>query len=297
MNCEEWCRLKRIGNAQRFLFTLPVIAFALVFLVYPIAYSFIVSFTNFDGINAPSYIGFGNYTDLFTSPEFKRVAFNNLYVGVLGIPLSIIVPLVIAVLLYEEVKGYKFFKVSFLLPSALSVVIIGIVFRTFFQYNGPVNKILEFLGLSGLEVDWLSSGYTSVPVIVLAMIWATFGVNIIIYLAGMSMIPQTVYESTELDGFSWFQKLRYITIPMMIGVIEFVTVNCIVNVFSSMFGYIYTITNGGPGYESTVLEYLIFIKGFMLNNLGLACAISVILFILMILLARVVMKVFKEDWL
>jgi len=128
------------------------------------------------------------------------------------------------------------------------------------------------------------------------MVWATFGVNTVIFLAGMGMIPQSVYESTELDGFNWFQKTFYITIPMIMGVFEFVVVTSIVNVFSSMFGYIYTITSGGPGYESTVFEYLIFIKGFRLNNLGYASAISVILFILMLLLTKYIMKLFKEDW-
>lgn len=288
--------MRRYGNMQRFLFTLPVIAFILIFLVYPIIYSFIISMTRFDGITGPVFSGLRNYSELFTSNEFRRVAFNNLYFAVLGIPLSVILPLVVAVLMFEEIKGHKFFKVSFLLPSALSVVIVGIMFRTFFAYDGPVNKILSLVGLGGIDIDWLASGNTSIPVITMALVWATFGVNAIIFLAGMSMIPQDVYESTELDGFNWFQKTVYITIPMIINIFEFVTVTCLINVFSSMFGYVYTITSGGPGYESTVLEFLIFIKGFRLNNLGYASAVSVILFILMLLLTWLIMKLFKEDW-
>ena len=288
--------MRKFGSIQRVMFTLPVIVFMLVFLAYPIAYSFIISMTKFDGISSPVFSGFKNYIDLFYSDEFRRVAFNNLYCAIIGIPLSIILPLIVSVLMFEEVKGHKIFKVAFLLPSALSVVIVGIMFRTFFGYEGLINKILSIIGLGGNPIDWLAQGSTSIPVIVLAMVWSTFGVNAIILLAGMSTIPQSVYESADMDGFNWLQKTFFITIPMIINVFEFVTVISIVNVFSSMFGFVYTITSGGPGYESSFMEYLIFIKGFQLNNFGYASAISVILFIVMLILTQLTMKLFKEDW-
>jgi len=108
------------------------------------------------------------------------------------------------------------------------------------------------------------------------------------------MIPTSVYESAEIDGFNWFQKLFYITIPMIVGVFEFVIVLSIILILSSMFGYIFTLTGGGPGYESTVLEYLIYIKGFRLNDLGYASAISIVLFIVMLIITVAVRKVFSR---
>jgi multiple sugar transport system permease protein len=285
---------KKTEYIQRALFTAPAIVFVLVFMAYPIVYSLGMSFTNFDGINPPRFTGIANYIELFTSMEFTRVALNNLYFAVLGIPLSIVVPFVVAVLLFERARGHAFFKVAFLIPSALSVVIVGMLFRIFFSYGGPIHRLLCLFAPTFSELDLWSSGLTSIPIIILAMTWATFGVNAVIFLSAMSLIPLSVYESCALDGFSWLQKLYYITLPMIMSVVEFVTVMSVINVFSSMFGYIYTITGGGPGYESTVLEYLIFIKGFRLNNLAYASATSSVLFVFILLLTVLLMRFFAR---
>jgi multiple sugar transport system permease protein len=281
---------------KRVLFTVPAILLVAVFMVYPVFYSFGISFTHFDGLHKPVFDGLRNYITMFTSDEFREVIRNNLYFALLGIPLSILIPLALSVFLFDEVPGHKIFKVVFLIPSALSVIIVGLLFRTFFASDGPVVAFLaKILGVQSLSL--LSSGVTSIPIIVGAMIWASFGINTIIFLAGMTSIPLEVYEATELDGFNWFQKLFYITLPMIMPVFQFVTVMSVINIFSSMFGYIYTITSGGPGYESTVLEYLIFIKGFRLNDFGYASAASTLLFAIMFILSTLIMKFFssKED--
>lgn len=285
--------MKKTIKMQQILFTLPAILLTAGFLAYPIIYSFIISLTNYNGINRLDFIGLSNYTGMMVSQEFIRVALNNLYFAVLGVPIATIIPMIIALLLYEGVIGQKFFKVTYLLPSVLSVVIVGILFRTMFSYNGPINYLLKSVGLGKYTVDWLSSGSTSIPIIILAMVWANFGINTIIYLSGMASIPPVIYESADLDGFSRYQKLIYITLPMIWSVFEFITVMNIITVFSSMFGYVFTITSGGPGYESTVLEYLLYIKGFRLNDLGYASAISVVLFIVMFLVTRLTMKFFS----
>lgn len=291
----EQAQKKRLRREylKRFSFTVPALLFLIIFMGYPIVYSFFMSFTKYDGISAAKWIGLENYIDAFTSKEFLLVLRNNLYMSVLGIPLTTIVPLFIAILLYDGVSCGKFFKVAYLLPSVFSVAIIGTLFRTFFSYNGPVNQILEALGLQQ-RVDWLGSGITSIPTIVLAVVWGGFGVNMLIFLAGMASIPGEIYESAELDGVGWFRKVFSITIPMIWDVMEFVVVNNIVTLFSSMFGYIYTMTDGGPGYESSVLEYLLYVKGFRLNDLGFACCISVVLFILVFLLSKAAMYFFRR---
>lgn len=285
--------MKKTMKIQQVLFTLPAILLTAGFLAYPIIYSFIISLTNYNGISRLDFIGLSNYAGMLVSREFLRVALNNMYFAVLGVPIATIIPMIIALFLYEGIIGQKFFKVTFLLPSVLSVVIVGILFRTMFSYNGPINYLLKSVGLGKYTVDWLSSGSTSIPIIILAMVWANFGINTIIYLSGMSSIPPSIYESADLDGFSRYQKLIYITLPMIWSVFEFITVMNIITVFSSMFGYVFTITSGGPGYESTVLEYLLYIKGFRLNDLGYASAISVVLFIVMFLFTRLTMKFFS----
>ncbi len=286
-------RLQREG-IKRFSLTLPAIVFLVVFMGYPIIYSFFTSLTDYDGINPAQWVGLQNYIEAFTSQEFRKVVWNNIYMSLLGIPLSTLVPLFIAILIFDGVKMGKFFKVAFLLPSVFSVVIVGTLFRTFFSYNGPVNKILEMLGLSALCTDWLATGTTSIPIIVLAMVWGGFGVNMLIFLAGMSTIPTDVYESARLDGVGWFRRVFCITIPMIWDVLEFVVVMNIVTLFSSMFSYIYTMTDGGPGYESSVLEYMLYVKGMRLNDMGFACCIAVILFLLVFLLSKFTRFIFRR---
>lgn len=286
---------KKIETFKKVLFTMPVIILAIVFLVYPILQSFNVSLTDYNGMNRMNFVGLSNYIDLFTSDEFFQVITNNLYFLLLGVPLSVFLPLIISILLYEGVKGHRFFKVAFLLPSVLSVSIVGLLFRFIFAYEGPFNQILTMTGLNKFAVDWIASGKTSIPLIIIAMVWSSFGVNVIIYLAGMSTIPSTVYESADLDGFGWFQKLFFITLPMIWSVFEFVTITSIISICSSMFGYIFNITNGGPGYESTVMEYLLYIKGFRLNELGYASAIAIVLLVTIVIITAGVRKLFARE--
>ena len=286
--------IKRFETFQRVLFTMPVILLCAVFLVYPIIQSFHVSLTDYNGMNRMNFIGFSNYIELFKSDEFFEVLLNNAYFLLLGVPLSVFLPLVISILLYEGVLGHRFFKVAFLLPTVLSVSIVGLLFRFIFAYEGPFNKILTLTGLDRFAVDWIASGRTSIPLIITAMIWSSFGVNVIIYLAGMATVPTSVYESADLDGFSWFGKLFFITLPMIWNVFEFVTITSIISVCSSMFGYIFNITNGGPGYESTVLEYLLYIKGFRLNDLGYASAIAMVLLVAIVSITGGIRKLFAK---
>lgn len=285
--------MKQIGASRRALYTIPAIFFVLVFFAYPIVFSLILSFTDYDAIHKTNFLGLKNYIKFFTSRELLQILGNNLYFLVLGIPLNTIVPLILAVLIYDEIPGHKAFRVIYLFPRVLSVVIVGILFRTLFSYYGPINEILRLVGLKRLAIEWFAEGRTSIPVIVLAKLWISIGINIMIYHAGMASIPPSIYESAELDGFNWFQKLIYITIPMIKSVFEFIIMLSLITMLSSMFGLTYTITSGGPGYESTALEFFIYIKGFQVSELGYASMVAVILFILVMVLTRIFMLLFR----
>lgn len=277
------------------VFALPCILFTAIFIAYPVIYSFFLSFTNYDGIKKFNFIGLGNYYELFTSSDFLSVMENNIYFFVIGVPLSVIIPLLIAVLLYEEIPGFKFFKTVYLLPSVLSVIIVGILFREIFAYRGLINYVLNSSGLGILAINWLASGKTSIPIINVVMVWASFGTNVIILLASMAAIDPSVFESVLLDGANWFQKVFYITIPMIKEVIEFVCVMSVINVFSYMFGYIFSMTSGGPGYESSTIEYFMYMKGFRFNEIGNACAISTVLLIIVLVITKFLMNFFSKE--
>jgi multiple sugar transport system permease protein len=275
-------------NRQMFwgyLFILPVVVFLIIFMFIPIVQIFYYSLTNWDGGFNSEFIGLKNFADMIHNPDFWTVLKNNLIILVLGVPLWTIFPIIIAVLLYEEIKGYKFFKTVYFFPSVLSIVIVGTLFKIFFGYTGPINQLFKTLGLDNLVIEWLGSGKTSLPIIVASVNWAGFGSAILIYLAAMSAIDTSVYEASELDGVSWFKKVWYITLPLIKNVVQFTIVLNIIHAFSQMYAYVMVMTNGGPGYESTVLEYFIYLKGFRAGDMGYASALSVVLFVLVLLIS------------
>ena len=265
-----------------------------VFLVYPFINTIALSFTDYNGIMRRNFVGLLNYIRFFKSRYTPQILGNNLYFIILGVPLNTIVPLLIAVLLFEDRRGHRAFRLVFLFPRVFSAVIIGILFRTMFSFYGPFNGILRIIGLGGIAREWFADGLTSIPIIVLAKLWVSIGVNVMIYHAGMSSIAPSIFESAELDGFNWFQRTVYITLPMIRSVFEFIVVLALITMLASVFGLTFTITGGGPGYESTSLEYLIYTKGFQASELGYASMVSVILFAVVLMITRVVVLLFRE---
>lgn len=278
-----------------YVFVAPIVLFLVCFLAIPIIQVSYYSFTSWDGMGAAEWIGIRNYVEIFNSKEFWVVLRNNLYFLVVGVPVWTIFPLVIAVLLHEEVKGWKFFKSAFFFPSVLSTAVVGVLFTAFLKYNGPLNEILRSIGLGSLAIDWLAQGSTSIPSIIFIINWAGFGAATLIYLAGLSTVPSDVHESAVLDGATWLKRLRHITIPMIMPVIQLNIVLNIIYAFTSLFSYIFVMTSGGPGYESTVIEYLLFRKAFQSNEAGMASALAVIMFLIVFAISRLQLRLFAGN--
>jgi ABC-type sugar transport system permease subunit len=233
------------------------------------------SFTKWDGVNA-TFVGLRNYTDFFLDIQFWKLLLNN-FIYMTSVPLQIVLALVIAFFLYEKVRGYRFFRGLFFLPSVLSAIVIGLLFRQAFQYDGPINTALRFMKLDFLALEWLSNGPSAMAVVNLSVIWANFGYGVIIFFAGMTAINPSLFEAAMLDGASRIQVIMKIVLPMLTRVIEFFSVTTILWIFTGLFGYIYAMTSGGPGYETTPIEYMIYIKAFKAGEMGSACALAVIL--------------------
>ena len=283
-----------------YLVLLPVVLFIAVFTIYPLFMAVFHSFTSWDGINPGKWTGLKNYWEILSDSLFYRLVLNNVVI-VLSIPVQIFISLVLTLLLYERTAGWKFFRSVFFLPYVLSAVVIGYLFAIFFSYEGPLNTLLRSLGLEILALDWLASGTTGMTVIVLCIIWASFGQGTLIFLSGMSMIPPSVFESSKIDGAGWWHRLFHIVLPLLVRSIEFFAVISIIWSFTGTFSFIYSITAGGPGYETTPVDYMIYLKAFKdmgSNSMGYACALAMILFGMIILLSRLQMKVVDilDDW-
>ena len=289
---------KLVNNETAFswLAVMPVILALLVFMAVPIINVVYHSFTLWDGLKA-KFIGLENYAYMFTNGDFWHIMGNNA-LFLIAVPLIIMISLIVAVLIYEEVKGWKFFRSVFFLPYVLSAVVVGYLFRSLFAYGGPINQILGSLGMEALKTDWLSSRGTAIFVIILAVVWTQFGYGMLVYLAGMSSISPSVFEASKIDGANWFQRFVHVILPMLIRTTEFLVILNTIFVFTSLFDYIYTITRGGPGYDTMPINYWIYMKAFRSNEMGFACALALVLFGILLIISLIQRKIVNkaDDW-
>ncbi|MFN8528861.1 MAG: sugar ABC transporter permease [Anaerolineae bacterium] len=275
---------------QRFAYLaiLPAVVLIGILLLYPICYAVFISFNRtVNGIQF-TWIGLDNYLRLLRDPTLFRVLLNN-FVFLISVPLVILASLLCAALIYEEVWGWRFFRVVFFMPSVISTVVIGTLFRQLFRFDGPVNLILQSLGYD--PVDWLARGSTSFFVIILVLVWSGFGYGMLILLSAMSNIDPSIFESSRLDGANWWQRIRFITIPLIAKVLAFLTVINVIYTFLSLFGLIFVLTNGGPGYETTTLDYFVYLKAFSGFDFGQAAALALMLAGITLLLTVIQLRV------
>jgi ABC-type sugar transport system permease subunit len=198
----------------------------------------------------------------------------------LFLPLWVLGPLVIAIIIHSGVPGAKFFRLMIFLPAVLSPVVIGAYFNVLLKYKGPLNTLLRNIGFEGLAHEWLTDPNTVLPVMVLIFIWATLGIGTIIYLAALAQVNAELYEAAELDGANWLQRQRDVTIPQTWRTIEFWAIFVMISTFTTVFPYVYTLTRGGPGHSTYLLDYYVYDAAFFGGNFGYASAIGMVLLVL-----------------
>src|SRR5438094_2084902 len=164
-----------------------------------------------------------------------------------------------------------------------------------FQLNGPLNSALGGVGLGWLRHEWLANASTSIPLILLVVIWTNFGYNVLLYLAGMSAIDPSLEEAARIDGAHWLQVLRHVIVPDLRRVMEIVLVVNTITAFAFMFTYIYTITNGGPGQDTYVSEFYIYQQAFTNQNMGYAAAIGVMLVVIVLAIGLLQIRILTRE--
>lgn len=258
------------------IYVLPALALVLAFIAYPLASVVYHAFTEWDGIEPPQWIGFENFSNLIDDPVFRTSLRNNALFA-LSVPIQVVVPMVLAWLIHERIPGWRFFRSTFFLPAVISTVVVGLVAQVVFRLDGPLNSLLGTVGLESAQQDWLGKAETSIPAVLLVLVWANFGYNTLIYLAGMSALDPSLTEAARMDGARPARVLFSIVAPNLKRVMELVLVTSTVTAFAFMFAYIFVITNGAPGFDTYVTEFMIYKEAFALGNSGYACAIGVVL--------------------
>ncbi|MDQ7030591.1 MAG: sugar ABC transporter permease [Ardenticatenia bacterium] len=244
---QEWM------TAYAFLF--PVLLGWGIFVFLAMLMSLYFSFTTFNLLNPPQWLGVDNYLRVVRHPDFLRYAVPNTlkYVAVV-VPVQTVLSLIFAFALDQKLRARDFFRTAFYLPSVTSSVVIGIIFVWLFAPQGIINQLL------GLEINWLNNTRTSLPTIMIVNIWSTTGTLMLIFLAGLQDIPGELYEAAAIDGASRVQMFRYVTVPLLRPVIFFVVTLGIIGTFQ-VFDQIYIMTKGGPLKSTMTWVYLIYFWG------------------------------------
>ncbi|MBS0583937.1 MAG: sugar ABC transporter permease [Proteobacteria bacterium] len=275
-------------------FVAPALFVLGVFLVLPACAALLLSLTDFDIYALASsdnlrFVGLGNYRDVLTTPLFWKALANTVWFVALALPLSLATSLGAALLLNSPLARFKgLHRTALFAPVVTTVVAVAIIWRYLFHTRyGLINHALGFIGIS--PVDWLGDPHWAMPALVLFAVWKNFGYNMIILLAGLQAIPQDLYEAARIDGASRWRRFWHITLPGLRPVLLLVAVITLAGYFQ-LFAEPYVMTRGDPLQSTVSVLYLMYEEGFRWWNLGRACAIAFLLFALILVVTRVLLR-------
>lgn len=275
-----------------YMFIWPGIIGFLVFQLIPIIYAFVLSLYKYNGFTPASFIGFENYTRMFTDKGFWQALGNTVFMLVFQLPVNLIAALLMAVLLNQKLKAIGIFRTIYYIPTLLPQVAAAIIIMTLLnnQY-GLLNRLLGILGLK--PVNWLFDASIVKFSIILVGLWSV-GRGMIIYLANLQGISPSYYESAEIDGARYIQKFFSITLPLITPSILYNLIIEATFIFQ-LFTPSAIITRGGPEGASTFYVYKLYVDGFRHSWLGYASAQAVVLFFIMIFFTVLSMKS-SQSW-
>lgn len=268
-----------------YLFLSPWVIGFVIFTAGPFVASLVLSFSQWDLLVPPKWVGLGNYVQIFTNdPHFAKTLFNTAYYVVFQVPGSNLVAFCLALLLNQKLRGISIFRTLFYLPTVTSGVATAVLWMWIFNSNyGLLNIALASIGIHG--PNWLFSTTWSLPALIIMSFW-TVGNPMIIYLAGLQGVPQHLVEACEIDGGGWWTKIWHITIPMITPSIFYNVVMAIIGSFQ-VFTAAFVITNGGPA-ESTLFYVLyLYWTAFRDLSMGYAAGLAWILFLIILALTAV----------
>lgn len=264
-----------------YLLIAPTIITFIIFLYVPFVNALQTSFYKYNGMGAlTNFVGFNNYIKVLNDIKFMKSLFNTfelIMAGFIGIPIGFI----LAYILYRGVVGKKFFSAALFVPYLISMVVVGCIWKIIYDPTiGPINQILDGIGLGKFAVAWLSRPNTAIWAIAIVWIWRSTPFNMLIIYANIMKMPSDFLEAAEIDGANLWQKLFYIIIPYLKP--SFLVL-AMLNITNSLrlFDLIWVMTKGGPGGASDVMTSYIYTKAFTNLDFGVGTAASVILMIIM----------------
>ncbi|QJD81979.1 carbohydrate ABC transporter permease [Cohnella herbarum] len=278
----------------KWVFTLPAVLFVILMMAFPIFYTVRISFFEWSmsAVTPPRWVGLDNYIELLNSERFWQSVKATLYFTVLALVVETVLGVAIALVLFREYKGKNIAKTLFLLPMVSTPVAMGLVWLLIYEPTiGAANMMLKWFGFKPLE--WLGNVNQAIPSLAIIDIWQWTPMVCLIVMAGLSTLPKDPYESAEVDGASAWQKLIYITLPLVRPTIIVAMMLRLIDVLKT-FDIIYATTQGGPGSASETLNIYTYMLGFQFFKLGSASSLLVIFFTIILIFTLLMIWIRKR---
>jgi multiple sugar transport system permease protein len=279
---------ERRENRAGLAFVTPALVLIGVFFFLPVVAGMLLSLTDFDlyalgDLGAVRFVGLHNYATLLASPEFWKALANTFYFVLVGGPLSVALSLAAALLLNEKLVRFKgLFRTVYFAPVVTTLVAVAVVWRYLYHPRfGMLNQALSLVGIA--PIDWLGNPRWAIPAIIVMAAWRSFGYNMVIFLAGLQAIPDSVYEAARLDGAGPLRRFWGITLPLLRPTMMFVAVMTMIGYFQ-LFAepYVLTAGTGGPANATLTIVMLMYKEGFRWWNMGYAAAVAFVLFLVVL---------------
>lgn len=274
---------------EPYLYLAPAMIFFALFLFWPFFKTIRLSFAMTTPLGeVASNVGISNYISIFTSQKFLNSLFVTFKYAIMTVIFSISFGFILAIVSSEDIKGTNFFRTVFALPMAISAAAASVVFMFIFHSSmGILNKVL------GTNIGWLTDPKYALIAVTLVTVWMNIGLNFIYVTAALQSVPMDLYESASLEGAGFFAKHRHITIPCISPTLFFLLIINVINAVQA-YAQVKMMTQGGPANSTNVIVYEIYQEAFMNSRFGMACAESMVLFVILLVLTLVQFRLEKK---
>jgi multiple sugar transport system permease protein len=278
--------LARQQAIEGYLCLLPWLIGFVCFTLGPMVGAFALSFAEYDIITPPEFTGLANFHRILKDPLFYRSLSNTAYISLLSVPLQQALALALALALNQRLRGIAIYRTIFYLPSQMPLVAAALLWLWVFNPDfGLANALLDTVGLPPLK--WLFDVNLVKPSIVLITLWGGIGTPMIVFLAGLQGVPESLYEAAAIDGAGAWQRFRSVTVPMISPVIFFNLIIGVIASFQAYFTLVYTTTQGGPANTSLIYIIYLFFKAFKDFEMGYASSLAWLLFLVVLVLTGI----------
>lgn len=287
-------RLRDRDGFWAFMMLSPNLVGFLMFTVFPVLASLFLSFTSYDILTPPEWVGLYNYEEMFIYDKIVgQVVRNTLIYTASVVPIGIFLSLMLALALDQKIKFVRVFRSAFFMPVITSAVAVSLVWQWLYNPDfGLLNAFLKMVGVTEPPA-WLNSQVYALPAVIVTSIWKNLGYNMLLFLAGLQNISTTYYEAADLDGANGFQKFIHVTWPLLSPTTFFVFVMSVISSFQ-VFDLVQLMTRGGPGRATSTLVHYIYQNGFKFFYMGYASALAYLLFAMVMVITLINMTLQKK---